>query len=81
MNYFELKKKWGFGDIKINQIPYYRNISQDVIMSVRPAIYGCFFDGSKIRKKYLGPDIENSLLNVKNARQTLIYWYGLRGLE
>ena len=80
MSYFELKKTWGFGHIQIKQIPHYCIINADVILSARPAIYGCYFDGIKKRRKYLGPDIENSLLNVKNAKQTLNYWYAKQTL-
>ena len=69
MNYFELKKTWEFGHIQIKQI-----------LSARPAIYGYYFDGIKKRRKYLGPDIENSLFNVKNAKQTLNYWYAKQTL-
>ena len=80
MNYFELKKTWGLGHIEMKQTPYC-TISTDVVISVRPFVYGCYFDGTKIRRRYLGHDIENAFLRVKTARQAIRYWYGLTHLE
>ena len=84
MNYFELKMKWGFGHIQIKQDHYYYqcNSKEDLITTMTPqsTVYGFHFNGTKWRRRYLGPDIENSLFNVKNARQTLMYWYGLNGI-
>jgi len=74
MNYFELKITWDYGPIQIKQ-PAYCDISR-----VQAAVYGYFFDGIKKRRKYLGPDIENSLFNVKNAKQTLNYWHAKQTL-
>ena len=79
MSCFDLKKTWGLGHIEMKQTPYC-NISTDVVISVRPAVYGCYFDGTIFRRRYLGHDIENVFLNVMTAKQAILYWYGLNGL-
>ena len=44
------------------------------------AVYGCYFDGTIFRRRYLEPDIKNAFLNVQTARQAILYWYGLNRL-
>ena len=76
MNFFELKKKWWLGHIEMKQATYCKRFGDESWS----AVYGCYFDGTIFRRRYLGHDIKNAFINVMTAKQTILYWYGLNRL-
>ena len=72
-----LKEKWELGHIEMKQATHRKGCRYGYWSSV----HGCYFDGTKIRKRYLRPDIRNAFLNVETSKQAILCWLELKRLR
>ena len=74
MNYFELKRAWGEGHIEIKPVACRKRC----LFTHLTSINACYFDGTKIRKRYLGSNIKNAFDIVQEFKSHILNgqeWY------